>query len=406
MPMYVYQARDSNGVSRSDSIEADNEHVAVKTLRADNLTVTDIRLEKSVINVHEVRRRQAAKSVKRDDVISFTSQMSVMLETGVPISEALDAYMSQSKDGSLRRIVEVVADRINSGVSFSVAIKEFPRVFPSLMVSLVKASEATGGLGGMLGRIATYLNQDRKTLKQIKGALTYPAVMIGMAISVTGFLVTWVLPRFAKIYETRSATLPTPTRILLNTSNVIISNLFLIVVGIIIAVILGSWFVMSDRGRETIDWLKINAPIVGPIYRNFYVARATRTLGTLLAAGIPLPQAITIIRGVTNNCVWGRLWDDMQNAMSSGRTIGEVVLASPLISSSFAQIIAAGERTGRLPEVLEKVAKVSEEDLDEQIKTSTQLIEPIVVTFMGVTIGGIAIALLLPIFSMGSVLSQ
>ncbi len=406
MPTYAYKARDSRGSIRTNTIEAESEHHVVQALRGEGLTVTEVRLAKSVIDVEEVQRRQAAKSVKREEVIAFSSQMSVMLETGVPISEALDAYMTQSRGGNLNRIVEVVADRIRSGVSFSAAIGEFPRVFPTLMVSLVRASEASGALGSMLGRISTYLSKDRRTLKQIRGALTYPIVMIGMALTVTMFLVTWVLPRFAKVYESRSAALPAPTRFLLNTSETILSNIPLIVTLIVASVVGSMLFRASNRGREFIDWCKLNIPIIGPIFRNFYLARASRTLGTLLAAGVSLPHAVRIVRGVTHNRVWWRMWDEMDRAMTTGHTIGEVVLASEIMAPSYAQMIAAGERTGRLPDVLQRVANVSEEDLDEQIKASTQMIEPIVITVMGAMIGGIAIALLMPVFSMGSMMSQ
>lgn len=406
MPTYAYKARDARGSIRTDVIDAESEHHVVQQLRGEGLTVTEVRLAKSVIDIEEVQRRQAAKSVKREEVIAFSSQMSVMLETGVPISEALDAYMTQSKGGHLHRIVEVVADRINSGVSFSVAIGEFPRVFPTLMISLVRASEASGALGSMLGRVSTYLSKDRRTLKQIRGALTYPLVMIGMALTVTFFLVTWVLPRFAKVYESRSAALPAPTRFLLNVSEGILNNIPLIITLFVVSVIGGMLFRASNRGREIIDWWKLHLPIVGPIFRNFYLARAARTLGTLLAAGVSLPHAVRIVRGVTNNRYWGRMWEEMESAMTSGRTIGEVVLASDLMAPSYAQMIAAGERAGRLPDVLDRVANVSEEDLDEQIKASTQMIEPIVITVMGAMIGGIAIALLMPVFSMGSMMSQ
>jgi len=406
MPTYAFKARDNRGGLREDIIDADSENEAIRRLREDGLTVTDIRLGRSVIDITEVRRRQSAKAVKREEVIAFSSQVSVMLETGVPISEALGAYLSQAKGGNLHTVVEVVADRINSGVSFSKAIKEFPRVFPSMMVSLVQASEVTGALGSMLGRVSTYLSKDRKTVKQIRGALTYPAVMIGMAITVTLFLVSWVLPRFAKIYASREATLPAPTRVLLGVSDFIISNIVVLAIALVALIVGVILFRASSRGREIIDWFKVSIPIVGPIFRNYYLSRATRTLGTLLVAGVSLPEAVKITRGVTVNRVWERLWDEMEDAMATGRTIGEVVLKSNQLPASYAQMITAGERTGRLSDVLEKVADVSEEDLDEQIKASTQLIEPIVITFMGALIGGIAIALLLPIFSMGSVMTQ
>lgn len=406
MPTYAFTARDARGAGRAESIEAKSEHEAVRMLRAQGLTVTNIRLARSIIDMDEVRRRQAAKSVGRDEVIAFTAQLSVMLETGVPLGDALDAYLQQSRGGALARIIEVVADRINSGVAFSAAIAEFPRVFPKMTVSLIQASEATGTLGEMLGRVSTYLAKDRKTLQQIRGSLMYPMVMIVMALTVTGFLVTWVLPRFARIYESRSAALPTPTRVLLNTSGFISANAGVLIgtlAAVIAAVIV---FRASQRGRRTIDWFKISAPVLGSIFKGFYLSRATRTLGTLLAAGVSLPDAARITRGVTNNHAWDRLWDEINDAMASGKTVGEVLLKSDLLPASYAQMIAAGERTGRLPSVLDRVAAVCEEDLDERLKTATQMIEPAVITFMGLTIGGIAIALLMPIFSMGSMMAQ
>jgi len=406
MPTYAYSARDTHGEPRADVIEAPNEHEAVRSLRAEGLTVTDIRLGKSVIDLDEVRRRQAAKSVKRDDVIAFTAQMSVMIETGVPIAEALDAYLKQAGGGALGKIIEVVADRINSGVAFSVALADFPRVFPKMVISLVQASEATGALGHMLGRVSAYLGKDRATIKKIRGALAYPMVMIVMAVTVTGFLVTWVLPRFAKIYETRSATLPAPTRLLLGASSFIENNAALLATGAVVVIVGAILFRMSERGRVFIDWAKVRAPVIGPVFRGYYLSRATRTLGTLLAAGVSLPNAVRITRGVTENRAWDSLWDEILEAMTAGKTIGEVLLRSELLTPSFAQMIAAGERTGRLPDVLDRVAGVCEEDLEERIKTATQMIEPAVIVFMGATIGTIAIALLLPIFSMGSIMTQ
>ena len=406
MPTYAYTARDALGVSRSDTVEAKAEHEAIRSLRADGLTVTDIRLSGSVIDLDEIRRRQAAKKVNRDEVIAFAAQMSVMLETGVSIAESLGAYLKQASKSALANVVEVVADRINSGVSFSAAIAEFPRVFPNMMVCLVRASEATGALGDMLGRVSAYLGKDRKTMKQIRGALTYPLVMVTMAVCVTGFLVTWVLPRFAKIYESRSAALPKPTQILLGTSTFIEAHALGLIFGAITLIVGGVLFRASDRGRVFIDRMKVHAPVIGPIFRGFYLSRATRTLGTLLAAGVSLPDAVMISRGVTENRVWDTLWDEILESMSSGGTIGEAFLRSDMLEPSYAQMIAAGERTGRLPGVLDRVATVCEEDLDERIKTATQLIEPAVIVFMGATIGGIAIALLLPIFSMGSIMTQ
>ncbi|TVQ31592.1 MAG: type II secretion system F family protein [Phycisphaeraceae bacterium] len=404
MTKYSYKARDSKGRSQNGVVEALSESDAFRKLRAEGLTVTDLDISSTLVDTEKVRTRQLSKSVKREDVIAFSSQLSVMLDTGVPLSEALNAFLSQTKGGGVRRIVEIVADRVHSGVSFSASLSEFPRVFPTLMLSLIRASEATGSLGKMLGRVSDYLGAERRTVKQIKGALTYPMMMMSMAIAVTGFLVGWVLPRFARIYESRSATLPTPTRIIMSISDFLTGNWIALVAAAISLGVGGYLFRRTPRGRSWIDWLKIRSPIIGPIFTNFYLSRATRTLGTLLAAGVTLPEAVGIVRGVTTNAHWAKLWDEMDEAMTQGRNIAEVLLESTLVPASVGQMIAAGERTGRLPEVLERVAQVTEHELDEAIRNGTQMIEPLVITFMGVLIGGIAIALLLPIFTMGTVM--
>jgi type IV pilus assembly protein PilC len=234
----------------------------------------------------------------------------------------------------------------------------------------------------------------------------YPAVMLAMAVSVTIFLVAWVLPRFAKIYEARSATLPTPTRVLMSISEAITTHWSLMLFGLITLIVGLVFGARTERGRYALDWIKLNAPVVGPIFRNFYLSRAMRTFGTLLASGVDVLDAISIVRGVTNNALWERFWADLEREITNGQPLADVILESSLIPPATGQMIAAGDRSGRLPDVLERVAGVCEEDLDEAIRTSTQMIEPLVITFMGVMIGGIAIALLLPIFTMGSVVSK
>ncbi|MEO1130011.1 MAG: type II secretion system F family protein, partial [Planctomycetota bacterium] len=303
------------------------------------------------------------------------------------------------------RVLTVISDRVTAGVNFSDAVEEFPKVFPPLMISLIRASEASGTMGSMLGRIADYLNKERKTIRQIKGALTYPMIMVSLALVVTSFLVVWVLPRFAKIYESRSAALPAPTQVILSVSNFITEHWVAIVAGMVGLTVTAVFVRMTAFGRRVIDTFKVRAPVIGPMFTHFYLTRATRTLGTLIASGVTLLDAVRIVRGVTANVLWTRLWEDMESSMTQGKTVASVILESELIPPTTGQMIAAGERGGRLPEVLERVASATEEDLDVAIKNGTQLIEPAMILFMGLTVGGIAIALLLPIFSVANVMS-
>ena len=406
MYTFAYKARSQAGVPISGTIEAETRQDALRLLQRDGCTVIDIKLGPSPVDVERIRTSTAARTVKRDEVIALANQLSVMIETGVPLSDAMDAYLKQARSDGLKRVLRIIHDRIRGGVSFSDALAEFPRVFPVLMVSLMRASEASGTMGVMLGRIADYLGKERRTLKQIRGALTYPAVMVALAFSVTIFLVVGVLPRFARIYESREAALPAPTRIVLGISDALTQHGLVIAIGVILAIIGIVMLKVTTSGRRVLDTLKIKAPIIGPMFTQFYLTRATRTLGTLLESGVPLLDAVTIVRGVTTNVLWEDLWDQTQQSLTRGQTLSDVVLESKLIPPSIAQMIAAGERTGRLPEVFARISNTTEEDLDEAIKNGTQLIEPLMIMFMGVTVGGIAIALLLPIFTIANVMSH
>ncbi len=406
MLTYSFKAWDQKAQPQSGTVEARTKSDALRLLQREGKVVTDLRLGVKTADPNELHLRMAASQVRREDVISFATQMSVMLETGVPLADALDAFVAQSKQGGLKRVGEVIADRIHAGVPFSAALAEFPRVFPGIMITLMRASEASGTMGRMLARVGEYLSKERRTVRQIKGALMYPMVMVAVAMAVTTFLVTWVLPRFARIYETRSATLPMPTRIVMAISNFILTNWIAILAGLG-AFVLGIIALrMTRAGRRFFDILKVRTPVIGPMFRIFYLTRATRTLGTLLASGVTLLDAVRIVRGVTDNCLWADLWSNMESSMTGGHTIAEVVCHSHLIPPSAAQMISAGERTGRLPEVLDRIASATETDLDETIKNVTQLIEPAMIIFMGLTIGGIAIALLLPIFNVANIMAH
>ncbi len=407
MPTFAFRARDGRGAVVAGTVEAPDQIEALRRLRSEGKTVTDIREGSAPVNVNALLARQAARRVSPDEVVAFSAQMAVMLQTGVPLADAMRAYLKQSRRaGGLPRVIDTVSTRINGGASFSTSIADFPRVFPSLAVSLIKASEATGRLGEMLGRVAEYIGKERDTRRQVKGALMYPAVMLTMALSVTTFLVLWVLPKFAKIYDSRAAALPRPTRMLLDFSGAVMSNwLGLALAGAALAA--GLWFsARSARGRRAIDWMKVRLPVIGPVYANFYLTRAARTLGTLLGGGITLLEAIRIVRGVTDNCQWSDLWDQMEQSLRAGGGLSDVVVDSPLIPPAAAQMIAAGERSGRLPDVLARIADQSEKQFDVVIKAATQMIEPAVITVMGLMIGGIAIALLLPIFTIGNVIAH
>jgi type IV pilus assembly protein PilC len=268
------------------------------------------------------------------------------------------------------------------------------------MISLMKASEASGTLATMLGRVGDYLAKERRTAKQIKGALRYPIFVVTVAMLVTIFLMTFVLPRFALIYEAKSATLPLPTSVLLAISGFLTTQYMwygpaLIGVGFVGLV----WF-RRPSGRAMMDWMRLNLPLVKGMYTHLYLTRAARTMATLLSAGVSILDVIDICRGVTGNVYYSELWGEMADGVREGRQVSDAVTSSDLIPPNIASMIAAGERSGQLPEVMEKIADFTQEELDGAVKQVTAFIEPAMIIFLGGVIGTCALAMLLPMFNM------
>jgi type IV pilus assembly protein PilC len=406
---YAFKARDSSGAVVSGSLVAGSAEEVGAKLRSEGKYVLSVQENAmragETLDERQLRRNEAAKRVKREDVIAFCQQLSVMLETGVPLSEALDAFCQQTPRKEFRDVLSVLRDDIYAGEKFSAAMAKWPRVFPNMMISLMKASEASGTMAVMLGRIGMYLSKERRTAKQIKGALAYPVFMMCTGLALTVFLMAFVLPKFAKIYEMRSATLPTPTRVLLGMSNFVTTEYLIYAPTLLVLGIALTVFLSQPVGRRTCDWLRLHAPIVRRMYGQLYITRAARTMATLLASGVNLLDIIAICRGVTNNYYYDVLWSNMEQGVRDGLQISDAVFACAFLPKNIASMISSGERSGRLAEVMERIAAFSEEELDAAVKQVTSFIEPLMIVLMGVVVGGVAMALLLPIFSMGKVMS-
>jgi type IV pilus assembly protein PilC len=406
---YAYKARTTAGEVVAGTLVATSAEEVSARLRAEGQFVFEIDASPmrvlADLDEQQIRRNEAAKRVRRDDVIAFCQQLSVMLETGVPLAEALDAFRRQTARPEFRQVLDVLADDIDSGEPLSAAMEKWPRVYPGMMISLMKASEASGTMSTMLGRVGEYLAKDRRTVKQIKGALGYPLFMMASGVAITIFLMSFVLPRFARIYEQRQASLPGPTKFLLSISDFLTTQyhwygpitLFLLITIMI--------WVKRPLGRRMLDWTRLRIPGIRTMYTHLYVTRVTRTMATLLSAGVNVLDVIDICRGVTGNVYYNDLWDSMERGVREGRQISDAVFKTSLVPPNVASMIAAGERSGQLPEVMAKISEFSQEELDGAVSRVTTYIEPIMIVFMGVVIGGVATALLLPIFNMGRVMS-
>ena len=404
MPRFEYSARDDAGKSTSGEIITNTRAEAAKLLRASGKFVVKLEEAKEK-TTKEAPRRSGSRRVKQTQVIYFANQLAIMVDTGVPLSDALEASIMDEPQSGFRRVVEDVIERVQSGQEFSAALAKHPRAFPRFFANIIKASEASGLLGTMLQRAATYMTNQRETRKRIQGAMAYPLAMIGFCVLVAIFLLTYLLPKFIHIFESRGAALPAPTRILIGTSEFLVQNSYFLLPAVLGAG-LGTWlFARTPQGRIVASWLRINLPIIGHMYRKAYTTVTMRTMGTLIDSGVSMLETVAITRSVVDNHYYEELLDKVDEQLRKGNLLSDCLRGSDLYPHSVIQMVLAGERGGQMGPVMSRVADFCEKDLNNAIKMATTLIEPALVVFMGIFIGGVVMALLLPIFSLSKVIS-
>jgi len=368
------------------------------------------------LNLSEVRARVAVQrtspvKIKQPDLIMFTTQLAVMLDSGVVLSDTLDAIAEQREQGNFRRMIEILADTVKNGENFSNALLLYPRTFSPMFVSMVKASEASGKMVEMLRVLSEYLEFEADTKKRIKGALTYPIIMALMAVAATGTLMFFVLPRFTKIYEARGAALPKITQLLVGFSQLMSDFDVLTMVFTFIVIAAGGlyYFAKTDIGRRVTDYLKINTPVLGTMFIDTVVARSMRIMSTMVNTGVSLLDTIKVIRGSCRNYYFQRLWDSVDDRIRDGYQLSESIQIAPdgsLIAAGVIQMLKAGEKSGKLGQVSDKISLFYEKKLHASIKAVMTMIEPLMITILGAIIGTIAIALLLPVFRISSVIAH
>jgi type IV pilus assembly protein PilC len=406
MPRYLYHVRDAHGDLATGVLAAPTLEHAGRLLRGDG---------KFVVKLSEAADERAAAQktpapavpgrVRRAEVIYFANQMAIMMETGVPIVEALESMAEQTANARFKAVLDDVTEHVKTGHEFSAALQRHPKVFPDIMISLIRAGEFSGTMSRMLERICEYMAKEQRIFRQARGALMYPCFMGLMAVSVVVFLLAVILPQFKSLYADRGAALPGPTRLLLGMSDGIVDYWFAWV-ALAVAVVLAFTFGGRTRfGRRFFDWCKLHLPLLRFLYTQLYVTRACRTLGTMTNAGISMLDTVEIMRHVTNNSYYDDLWDTVDDSLRQGAQLSEPLFRSSLVPRPVSQMIRSGERSGRIAEVSAKVADFAEAEFDQTVKTTTQMIEPLMIVVMGSVIGFVAIALLLPIFTISKVMS-
>ncbi len=405
---WSYRARSQDGEVVTGSLASATPDGVAAALRSDGLVPTAIRAAGTALpdfDAAAVRRGEAIRRIKREDVAGFCQQLGVMLDTGVPLPEGLESCRSQARRREFGDLVSEIHTDVCGGMPLSRSMARFPRVFPPIVVSLVRASEASGTMALMLGRVGEYLLKEERTRRQVRGAATYPAFMLGSALVITAFMLVVILPKFADIYAKKGSSLPPITQVMMAIGDGLRYGWPIWIPALVVGV--GAFMVWrrTMSGRRVLDGLKLRTPVIGRLTVTLYMARAGRTMSTLLAGGVGLIDVIRICKGVTNNLVFDRMWQDMEDRVRDGKELTGAVSESQWIPAGVASMMSSGERSGRLPEVMEKIAARCDEELEVGIKKATSMIEPMLIIFMGVLVGAVAMALLLPIFKMSSVVA-
>jgi type IV pilus assembly protein PilC len=340
------------------------------------------------------------RRISKSEIIYVTSQLAIMVETGVTLSTALDGIVREERNYSLKRVLTELKNAVESGEDFSTALARHPRQFDKTYVALVKASEATGSLAEMLDRISRYLRKELETRGKVRAAMAYPSVMLVLAIGVTIFLLTYVLPKFTPLFTRKGIQLPKPTIVMMAISDVLMTYWYFWLAGAV-ALLVG--FLVGKRtepGRRIWDGVRIRLPIVGPVLRKIVISRALRTLGTMVKSGVSMLDALQLTADVSGNYHYEQLWLRVKDQVTEGDQIHSALASNPLFPPVLVQMIRAGEETGKLDVVLERVSDHFDQEVEVSLKTCTSLIEPIMIALMGLVVGGIGMALLLPIFTL------
>ncbi len=407
MPAFVYTARDSSGQSISGTLVADTVSEVTRMLRADGKYPVSIRREEQGAASTAVQVPSRGLKISRRDVIQLSTQLAIMVETGVTITEALDCIAQQTEKPVVKALLEDLAKCVRDGGDFSSALARHPRSFPRLYITLIRASEKSGMLARLLQRATNYLRDEADTIRRVRGALIYPGIMFAFATTTTIFLLAFVLPRFTPIYKGKEAALPLPTRILMSVSDLIIHNWMWLLVGTLSTVLVAMIYFRSSAGRRVWDWIQLNVPLLGPMFRKVFLARGLRMLGTMGGAGVTLSDAVAMTRDMCGNSYYRNLWDDVSEKILEGKQLSEPLFHQPaLVPRAIAQMLSSGEKSGKLNSVLEQVASYSEQEMRDKITELTRYIEPAMIVVMGAIIGGVALALLLPVFTISRVMAQ
>ncbi len=404
MAVFSYVARDTKGTKHRGTINADSRQNALQQLQLKGLEVDKLVEEEKKFFGLSLGGSAKLRKVKTADLLVFTRQLSTIVSAGLPLLQGLDILADQTEDPNFSAVINSIAQDVEAGETFSDALRKYPRAFPELYVSMLRAGEAGGDLDGVLMQLADYLEASEDLKRRIRSAMTYPVVAFSMIILIATGLVIFVVPQFAEIFGSFGKKLPAPTQFLINLSHALRTvYAWVIIIGSIIGIIAflriyGS----TEIGRYNLDQLKLRLPIFGDLIRKVSISRFTRTLSTLIRSGVPILQALEIVEKTAGNEVFARAIRQSGDSVRNGEALSEPLGRSGVFPTMVVRMIAVGEKTGELEAMLKKISDFYDSEVRAKVDGLTSLIEPVLIGLMGIVVGSIIVALFLPILQLSS----
>ncbi len=395
MPAYVWKGKTRRGVATSGERVADSKDAVIALLRREQVLVTSIK-EKG----KELAFLKLWGGIKAKDIAIFTRQFSVMIDAGLPLVQCLEILGSQQKNENFKKVLLGVRQDVEGGSSLADAMKKHPRAFDDLFTNMIAAGEAGGILDTILKRLAVYIEKAVKLRAQVKSAMIYPVAVISIAGLVVGVILWKVIPTFAAMFAGLGAQLPLPTRIVITASNWFVRLLPFLVMGAIAMVVTIRRYYATYNGRRVLDRLLLKVPVMGMLLQKISVARFCRTLATLMASGVPILDGLEITAKTSGNAIIEDAIMTTRKSVEGGQTLAQPLKATEVFPSMVLQMISVGEQTGALDTMLSKIADFYEDEVDQAVTNLMTLMEPILILFLGTTVGGIVISMYLPIFDL------
>lgn len=397
MPVYLWEGRNRNNQIQKGEHDAPSPEAVRAHLN--RLRIVPTKVKKKPKDLFENVTFLQPK-VKEKDIIIFARQFSTMIDAGLPIIQCMDILTSQQENPTLKKMLKDIKDQVESGSTLADALKRYPQHFDSLFVNMIAAGEAGGILDVILKRLAAYMEKAARLKRKVKGAMVYPAITILVAIVVVMVIMIFVIPVFQEMFADFGAALPGPTLIVIGISNFIKSKIIWIILGVILFAIAFKQYYKTDKGKLTVDSVMLKLPVFGLLLRKVAVAKFTRTMGTMLGSGVAILEALDIVAKTSGNRIVENAIYAVRSGIAEGRTMADPLQASGVFPPMVCQMIAVGESTGALDAMLEKIADFYDEEVDQAVENLTAMIEPVMIIFLGVVVGGLIVAMYLPVFKM------